>query len=309
MNERSAEPPSGGDDARLRELAERLLDLRLRADPEEERPKLFVGRPPEGLSGEIPVPEGLTVVGGVVRYRAGREMVVVLLASEMDPERVREVYRALMRSAGWFEPNRSRWFGGFLYHAPSGVSAVFCRSRRGPALTVHAYANPDGRPGERTEVRLMLETDARQAPCTPRHFLRGRPGFPRPMLPALRAPRGSPQSPNGMLSAGGGPDKEHSGVILETDLDPGDLEAHYGAQFERAGWRRSGGEASGSQAWSGWTLTDKYGRPWVGTLSVVRLPGASGHYYHVQGLVVVSPDASEPPEGTQRPWWRRVFGG
>ena len=67
--------PDPGEGA-LRRLAERLLDYDDPFGSRAEKPRLFVGRLPEGLPVEVPVPGGLVLLGCVLRgvpCRPGRD--------------------------------------------------------------------------------------------------------------------------------------------------------------------------------------------------------------------------------------------
>ena len=101
------------------------------------------------MTEEIPVPEGLTLVGSMTRsgWRGEPETEIILDAA-LSAEDVREAYRQQMTAVGWFERQRPGPRGGFS-PGPRRGRLMLCKSERGPSLMVTA----DDRPGEPTAVR------------------------------------------------------------------------------------------------------------------------------------------------------------
>src|SRR3712207_9562480 len=84
---------------------------------------------------EIPIPEELSVVGSLVRdVHEPRDdpTIEIVLDAAVSAERIRDVYRERMSEAGWSEPERRGYGGGFNF-APGGKAPLFCRGERGPA--------------------------------------------------------------------------------------------------------------------------------------------------------------------------------
>ena len=228
------------------------------------RPSFFIGRLPEDMSVEIPIPDGTSIVGSRPLGDGPRSEVEVVLDADMTAEQVREAYRCLMTEADWSESDRHRGplGSGFVSSAPPDV-LLFCKGERGPALFVRAREQKDAP----TDVRLSLITDERRSPCSPKgpeHH-----GLFESILPALEPPPGTLFLPR---SAGGGDDDVESTAILETDLDLADIGAHYVAQLRSAGWTLTGKGQEGPQAWSAWSFSDEENRPWIGLLVALRLP-------------------------------------
>ena len=132
MGEQRPRPsvPDGGEPT-LRALALRLLTSEAPRSAVAEQPRLFVGRLPENLPVEIPVPEGFVIVGSVVRgERVGEPAIEVVLDAALPAEQAHESYRELMASTGW---RKKEWFkrrpGGF----ESGPPAALRSSATAPA--------------------------------------------------------------------------------------------------------------------------------------------------------------------------------
>lgn len=269
--------------SRLKDLAERLLDYDHHTDAGSEKPRLFLGELPTDLPAEIPVPEGMVLLGGLRRVSPwrGEPEAQVVLEAEAGPEGVYEAFRGHLAGSGWGE---KRWppaeRGGFVSAGPVPRFLTFCLSPRGPALSVAAYRR--GGTGT-TEVRLRLEGSRGDSPCSDDH---DRYRYDdRSVIPALFPPEGVAQISGG---GGGGSDSEESRAHLRTGMSPAALEEHYSAQLEKAGWSRMGGGDEGPTAWSGWTFEDD-GEEWVGTFVAMRPPGSSE-------LCFVQVSASAVPE-------------
>ncbi len=231
--------PHGGEQnlSRLKDLAERLLDHGHHADTDSGQPRLFLGELPRDLPAEIPVPEGMVLLGGLLHrvspWRDELEAQVVLEA-EVGPEGVYEAFRGHLAGSGWVEkrwPSAER--GGFVSDGPVPRFLVFCLSPRGPALTVGAYRR--GGAGT-TEVRLSLEGPRRHSPCSEDHDRHRYEG--RSVVPALFPPEGVAQIWGG---GGGGSDSEENRAHLRTGMSPAAIVDHYSAQLEGAGWSRACG--------------------------------------------------------------------
>lgn len=257
------------------EIALRLLSER-RPDESRAELRLFAGEIPEGVHTAIPVPEGMTVLGGMVRpgARYGEPEPEVLMDAPMGTEAVLEAYRALMGSGelarqGWTEQEwNAREERGFVSR-PVLESAVFCRSRRGPALVVNADVGEDGG----SAVRLSLIPAGRDTPCA---YGDGDWGRTASVIPPLTAPPGSHEIDGGGSSYGG--DAESATAGLRTDLSPEELAAHYAAQFEVAGWTRVGEGSDGPLAWSSWEVLGEDGEVWTGVFFAMRFPDSGGSY-------------------------------
>ncbi len=60
------------DISRLKDLAERLLDYDYHVEVDSDKPRLFLGELPTDLPAEIPVPEGMVLLGGLRRVSPWR---------------------------------------------------------------------------------------------------------------------------------------------------------------------------------------------------------------------------------------------
>ena len=260
---------SGRDAARLKDLAERLLDYDYEVDSDTERPRLFLGELPEDLPARIHVPEDMTLLGGLRRkdpWRSGVDAEVIL-ETGMPPEAARESLRAHLADSQWSE---KRWplaeRGGFLSTGPKPSPLVFCLSERGPALFVSCHLR---REVGRTEVRIRLESSRRDSPCSDEYERYDY--HERSVILALFAPEGIAQVSGG---GGRGSGSEESSASLRTDLPPFALVEHYSTQLLEGGWTQVGRGGEGPTAYSSWTFEDG-GDDWVGMLVALSPPGAS----------------------------------
>ena len=123
--------------SRLKDLAERLLDYDYYVDTDSDKPRLFLGELPTDLLAEIPVPEGLVLLGGLRRRSPwhGEPDAEVILEAGVEPEGVYDAFREHLAGSEWSE---RRWplveRGGFVSTGSGGRSLTLCLSPRGPAL-------------------------------------------------------------------------------------------------------------------------------------------------------------------------------
>ncbi len=254
-----------------REALLETLALRLSVhifDPRADHPQLFVGRLPEGLPFELPIPEGSRIIGSLARSSKHLEMV---LDVPLPPEQALAFYRERLLAAGWNEPEQPMHGphqGGFVH---SGIfarrqSVLFCKGPHGPALDINAPVEHDGF----TDVRLDLNLDERMTPCGQSARARRqqrRHMDTEPIIPILDAPAGARQMPDG---GGGGAERWYSAATLEADEDLATLAAHYASQLEKAGWTQTAAGSDGPLAWHTWTLKDEDGEPWRGFFFILK---------------------------------------
>ena len=275
VNDQRPEEFSNGE-SRVLELAIRLLSDEDPVARAVLKPRIFVGRLPEDMPVEIPIPERFAVVGSLVRSETDPHddpTVEVVLDARMPAEHVRDAYREQMSAAGWNEPERRGRRGGGFDFRPVGTTALFCRSERGPALFLSAHEEPSGDRYAPTDVRLRLIMDSRHSPCAPEPYYE--PEFDRIIL-HLEPPLGSYQWPGG---GGGGTGDAYSTATLQSELDAAAIGAHYVAQLEEGGWSLSDEGQGGPQAWSTWSFIDEDVQPWSGAFFALRLAGSPQRYF------------------------------
>ena len=124
-----SENPTPGEIDLLEKLALGLLVYP--GDPRASKPRLFLGKIPENLPIEIPIPEQSHVVGTLARSETQIEIV---LESDLTPEEVFSFYRAQLTSLGWREPE-GMWpqHGGGFLHSDFGphMTSTFCQEPGG----------------------------------------------------------------------------------------------------------------------------------------------------------------------------------
>ena len=118
--------PYGGERnvSRIKDLAERLLDYDYHVETDYDRPRLFLGELPTDLPAQIPVPEGMVLLGGLRRVSPwrGDPDAQVILESEAEPEGVYDAFREHLAGSEWSE---KRWplaeRGGFVSSGSGGA--------------------------------------------------------------------------------------------------------------------------------------------------------------------------------------------
>ncbi len=244
------------DSAALRVLATRLL---AGTRPDDDGPgeiDLLVGRLPDPLPFDVPLPERSRIAGSAV----SADYVNIVLDVDMSPEEARSFYQERMPAAGWTESEPfDHGQGGFISARPN-IPLTFCRGARDPWVAIRIGPGHDGV----TDVRVDLNLDARYSPYAARRGRRA-PLFSR--IPTLAPPPGARQNSEG---ASAGDDRAHATALLETDLALPAVAAHYSAHLEGSGWARRDEGASGPGAWSLWTFQDEDGDDWRGEFIILK---------------------------------------
>ena len=255
-------------EAILQELFVRLSTFP--GDPRVYNPQILVSQIPEGLSAETPLPANSRVLGTLIR---GPQDATIVVDVDLLPAQVLEFYRERMKAVGWQELAMPEGMhrGGFTHsRIASALDAriTFCRSSRGPSLTVTAYP----RETDETKTDLRLELDATGQQCTQQARMRRmhRP-LMHDLIPPLLPPAGANQQGRG---GSGGGDSVSSGATLSLDkeMDIVELASHYNTQLESSGWTRADAGNSGPFAWSTWTFRDGDSEPWYGSFIIMKMP-------------------------------------
>ena len=242
-------------------LLRRLLARRYGPGAYQE-PILLLGRLPDGLRNELPLPEGAQVLGSAIHT----DGIEIALEVPLDAEAALEWYRERLATLAWrkTDPN-SPSEAGFT-HTGQPDHLFFCAGDSGPLLSVAARPTPEGL----ADVRLVLRAEADQ--CNPRRQQAGMPPLPTLGPP----PRGRHQY--GGFSGGGNSIESHARLVAVPALDLTAAFQHYSDTLERGGWLRSEGGLDGALAWAVWSFADARGLPCHGTLLVSRHPLAPDTY-------------------------------
>ena len=266
---------TGGENT-IRALALRLLSERY-AGEGAEVPELYVGELPEGMSFEITMPEGVSLVGSLARHSWPRgQEVVVVLDSNSAAEEAREAFQAALAEAGW-EKRQNEWREGGFERSIPGDPELYCKGERGPALFLTTNEVPLGGEDSPTDVRLrVFAGEGRNSPC----FRRGRHGpfQEEVIIPALKPPPGARELQGGGGGGYRGLEGASSNTTLRTNLGVQQLMQHYAAQLEEAGWTREDGTADDEDencSYEYYSFTDE-GEDWKALFSILRLPGEPG---------------------------------
>ena len=259
----SAPAPETEREHRLRELAGRLL---AHPGPDGKRTaELFLAELPADTPADLTVPKELDLVGSLARRRDGQLTgVEVILDGISAISEFLIGYDRDLLSHGWRRWERPRWQpGGFDAGSGMGPTAIFVNDAAVSALWIDAREGEDGR----TEVGLRYD---RENAADMVNMPRPGPEPPdRDVLPELRPPRGVKLQSQGSHGGGGSWTSE---ARAQTEMPVPDMEAHFAKQLIAAGWRRIGGTADETVAWSSWEVP-KPGN-WQGFLLVLSpFPG------------------------------------
>lgn len=258
-----SQPEVAGSESDLVRLVRRMFSFRYPGAPDPGEIQVLAGRLPEELPVELPMPDDAEVVGSVAR---GDENVEIVLDVPGEPESVLDAYEERLAAAGWSEPEFGGPPGGGFVPADGAFGSTFCRDGEEPYLTVSAFALGDD---DMSDVRLSLNSSSEGfTPCNER-FAPGPPEISG-LIPRLEAPRDATMLEGG--EGGGGSDSWYSSSTLKTEMSAADLEEHYRAQLQDAGWDREDSGAGGPAAWSTWTFTDDDGDAWSGVFLALDLP-------------------------------------
>jgi hypothetical protein len=171
-----------GELTRMRELAERLLIIQAPFAIPQSPPELLVGRLPDGLPLDLPLPVGTRIVGSMRRERPllpgaaviSGQMTEIVLDVPSAPEDVLHFYEHEMRARGWpLRDNGGALRPGGFTPVPMHPGRTFSREPDGPLVSVRAADLP----GRLSDVRINV-APARARP----------PGFG--VLPSLAPPQG-----------------------------------------------------------------------------------------------------------------------
>ena len=240
-------------------------------DPRTQNPRLLVGRLPDALPVELPLPTDSKLFGSLQR---SANHVEVIFDTSLPEQEVIAFYRERLTAVGWQEDESFPGMrqGGFV-HTRLGFGALsqWYQGAHGPMLHVQAFSGQGGR----TDVRLNLDLSGRSSPAQ-RARMQKRRMMGYDFLPPLRPPAGAAQMGG---SGGGGGDSYYSSATLETCADLTTLATHYASQLERASWTRIDAGQSGPVAWHTWTFQDEDGEPWRALFFILKVPETEGQYF------------------------------
>lgn len=253
--------PAGGDD----ELVARVLTSPFSPSGKTQGVQLVRGALPAQPKIDAPMPQGLKLIGSVVRTADGAPAnVQVVLDVPGTAADVTTFYERELLSLGWKAgPDRGGPGGGGFQPASPPTSKFFCKTEGVPWLILTVFATENGPSDVRLNHQLQNESFGGGGPCSQQGF------GPQPSqnkLPALRPPadvqfRGG----SGMSSS---PDRQVSETTAVTSRGAAALETHFAGQLTTAGWTRSAGGATGPVAWSTWKVPGD--GDWTGMLLVIE---------------------------------------
>lgn len=264
-------PTPVADTASMQVLLQRLLTYSYPGAPTQQT-QIYVGKTPDRLPVDLPLPDGSRVIGSVVREG---ENIQIVLDAPLTPDRVLDFYRQRMQAAGWSAQDQPTAPGGGFVASSIPTGLTLCQSRSGPSLFVNASATS----GQLADVRLTLNTNKTQAySCSPQPG--GQLGTEQ-LIPRLVAPAGARQIEGG--SGGSSTGSSYNSATLAIDQNAAALATFYGDQLSQAGWTKQDSGQSGPLSWSTWSLQDKQGTSWKGLFFALDLWGApSRRFVHVR---------------------------
>jgi hypothetical protein len=237
--------------------------------PGREFPEIVVGRVPDEMPFEVPLPPNARVVGAISRPTFG----TLVLSVPERPLDAMKAYRDFLRRTGWDDPGREHGTG---FEPPRTVhSGTFCQGESRSISTAAA---------QRSDKETFLQVQYREASgrslCDQTQF--ENPRFERGPMPTLYPPQNTSIVD---ASVGGGRNHSEASARLETDLDPAQLVAHYGTQLRADGWAPRSDPSGKELAAQQWSIEDRRGNSWVAVLVALRIPNSE----HRQVLFRVMP--------------------
>jgi len=241
----------------------------------EQNPEIFVGTVPDGFPTSL-LPTGKIQVLGSVRYSGQTGLgphttVIAVIPTSPDSAQSSEILS--LDRAGWKLPPPGEREGGFVGAPPARTGSLFCRD------SAFIASSTKRRAAGGSYLRLDLYSGGRDTPCSLRP-LRARGMYEEIEFPTL-------VSPPGVASFGGGGgasdwDREAS-TVLQTDMMPAEIAAHFSNQLKGAGWALGQLAASTEVAIQTAHKHDSKGRLLSGVLSVYSLdrPHARGANFRV----------------------------
>jgi hypothetical protein len=254
----------------MMELAQRLLT---HPHPEGRTSvELFLRSLPQSLGLDVPLPQGSRLVGSALHSR--REQATRMDAvfdTDREPEEAVAAYEKELSERGWSPFERFGGMGGGFVPSGLGTGRSFRHGDEGPVLMISAR----GRESLPTDLRVSLDWEIIRH--LPEMRMHARPeGAER--MPTLHPPEGMPMRGGG---GGGGGGSWHSEASVETDQPVADLNAHFGGQLERAGWKRIASSVDEVTGWSTWQLPGD--GAWRGILLVLAArPGRRFLYVRIE---------------------------
>ncbi|MFB8789788.1 MAG: hypothetical protein U7123_13255 [Potamolinea sp.] len=244
----------------LQALALRLLGKEFPGDSKPESVQIIVGRLPDQLPVEIPLPENSRILGSYVNLQW--QTIYIEFDTDLPVNSIFDFYRERLLSSGWHSPQNPRPMGGFHPNLSTN-RALFCRSQRGPSLSIYASTLPH----QLTQVSLGINSDPNNRSCanisSSRDLYEGYE-----LIPSLTPPVNSKQF--GQQSGSSG-DNANSRTMLETNLDLLSVTAHYQAQLRQVGWTCFEQGQGGSLAWSTWRFRAQEEESWYGLFFVFKM--------------------------------------
>jgi hypothetical protein len=283
-----AQPQPADDPQRIRELAERMLargssgfaGYGPAVPPGASLPtaRLLPGRLPDALPVALPMPQGSQIVGSVVRTAGGRPVSAeVLVEVPGSPGRSQALYEQTFAEQGWATPTGYPSGGFQQMRAPTPyyrcvgddwtLAMMTFRQLDGGRVEVHLSLQFAPMAGISGALGSMAVASCSTVASPSGGVARGIPDYRRDLLPRLFAPAGSQlQTTGGAM----GSDYATSEATAESDWSAGQLEAHFAAQLEQAGWEKVASGDAGVVAFSSWSLPHE--PDWFGMLTIAQTP-------------------------------------
>ncbi|MBW4541850.1 MAG: hypothetical protein KME43_22295 [Myxacorys chilensis ATA2-1-KO14] len=218
--------------------------------------KLLVGRLPEKLPVDLPLPSNAKVIATLVRSQEHTE---VILDATQSPEQIRAFYKAQLQTSGWKSPLSYSHFNsepGFVASdSTDNLPLYFCKSAQGPKLSI---SSGRGSANEPTDVRLYLDKDS-DICQEPQAQQTTEPNEQLP-LPSLVAPSSIQVSTATSIGGNGYGENFYASAHLESRLTAAAIQAAYEEQLTRSGWTKFSTHKDESILWSSWKLKGKQGQ-------------------------------------------------
>lgn len=224
-----AEPTNDNDNEMIpRKVLERLLKLNRVDFYQGRKSQIIIGKLPDDLQVEIPQPAESEILGSIKR---GEDIYEIALDVPLAATQVKSFYETQLTQNGWKQQqdiSPKRAFATSATQIDENFS--YCFSEKGPLLQLNINQlenNP-------TEVSISLNTDETNSSC--RYLVSGGLPFSFAKTPSLKPPANTKVIPKG--NVGFSSEMSHSMANLESQLNLQQLNQHYIAQMEQAGWTK-----------------------------------------------------------------------
>lgn len=246
----------GGDETTLRDFITQWF-IPVYPDSSVHEIKVYIASTPKDIPYELPIPDNAHIIGAVTGNWVDY---LLIMDTNLTPKSAHEFYAKSLTEKGWHEAPTNQGQGGFIYQ--SDLYSGYCYGDGEAFLSVETPQISN----EKTSVRLSLDITPDIYMCNPDST--GYGYLHADLIPELHAPNGA--IVQGSSSGGSDRDAEVT-ANLKSKLSAAEIVEFYNKQLLEVGWTMENNGSGEGASWSNWTLKDKDGKDWIGTLVVIKV--------------------------------------